>query len=241
MPIRPVTAGAVCLALFLVPTTNSFARDPDPSFALRVADGFRSLLRPDCVFVLAAGGGGAYLVHQSEDPSLSAELLDAWSVDGGLDVGEAYGDGRTIVGASALMMVAGRLGHPRLGAAGRDIMASLAVAATSTWAIKLAVNRRRPLGGPHSFPSGHTAAAFSTLPAIYRHTGPWVGLAATVLATGTGAGRMEDRRHYVSDVVFGAALGFASGMAVMGDDIPWAPVWKRLRFSGEQLRFSFDF
>jgi hypothetical protein len=39
------------------------------------------------------------------------------------------------------------------------------------------------------------------------------GNGAVVAGLGAGMGRMEDRRHYLSDVIFGAALGLTVGAA----------------------------
>jgi len=53
---------------------------------------------------------------------------------------------------------------------------------------------------------------------LANRLGPAVGIPAYILAASTGMGRMEDRKHYLSDVVFGAALGLSTGIAVSGHD-----------------------
>jgi membrane-associated phospholipid phosphatase len=45
-----------------------------------------------------------------------------------------------------------------------------------------------------------------------------VGVPAGVLAGLTSIGRLEDRRHYLSDVLFGSALGLSVGLAVSERD-----------------------
>ena len=88
--------------------------------------------------------------------------------------------------------------------------------------VKYAVNRRRPSGGGHSFPSGHTTVAFAMVPVLGHHLGWPAAVPAALVATATGLGLMEDRHHFLSDVVFGAAVGLACGDLVAGEGfLPW--------------------
>jgi undecaprenyl-diphosphatase len=64
---------------------------------------------------------------------------------------------------------------------------------------------RRPITS--SFPSGHATAAFCA--ATLLGGGPWYGLATAVAAT-----RVYVRLHHTSDVIAGAALGLALGVAM---------------------------
>lgn len=79
--------------------------------------------------------------------------------------------------------------------------------------LKFTMNKPRPDGTPHSFPSGHTANAFAgaTILAIeYGENHKWVPYAAYGVATGVGIMRIANNRHYISDVLFGAGLGILS-------------------------------
>lgn len=64
-----------------------------------------------------------------------------------------------------------------------------------------------------SFPSGHTVVAFSiaTVFASAYKDKPWVGIVSYALATGVGLSRIYNDDHWSSDVLIGAALGFAIG------------------------------
>ncbi len=70
---------------------------------------------------------------------------------------------------------------------------------------------QRPDGTSHnSFPSGHTATAFMSAHILhkeYGHISPWVSVGAYTVATGVGAMRIMNNRHWTSDVLVGAALG----------------------------------
>jgi membrane-associated phospholipid phosphatase len=84
-----------------------------------------------------------------------------------------------------------------------------------TQAIKVSVGRMRPDGtSRHSFPSGHTSTMFATATVLQQHLGWAVGVPAYAAATYVAAGRVQTRRHYVSDVAFGAALGVIAGRSV---------------------------
>lgn len=64
-----------------------------------------------------------------------------------------------------------------------------------------------------SFPSGHSAAAFSVATVFafeYRET-VWVPILAYTLAGGTAISRLYDNKHWASDVLIGSALGFVTG------------------------------
>ena len=61
-----------------------------------------------------------------------------------------------------------------------------------------------------SFPSGHTAAAFMAATLVYKEygfKGYWVGLVAYAAAIVTGFTRILNNRHWLFDVLIGAALG----------------------------------
>jgi membrane-associated phospholipid phosphatase len=64
----------------------------------------------------------------------------------------------------------------------------------------------RPFSGASSFPSGHTGAAFALAGSLALEALPPVGVAMLVGATGTGWSRMNDNKHWLSDVVSGALL-----------------------------------
>lgn len=98
----------------------------------------------------------------------------------------------------------------------RTILLAMSAA---TMAVAVNVSKRlfkeqRPdTGGRNSFPSGHTATAFMGAEYLwqeYRTTKPWVGYTGYGLAAITGYLRMHNNRHWVNDVVAGAAVGMLS-------------------------------
>lgn len=83
-----------------------------------------------------------------------------------------------------------------------------------TKGLKYTVSRLRPDGSAYnSFPSGHTATAFMTATLLHKEYGwkyPWVSFLGYSVATVTGATRILNNRHWMSDVVTGAAIGIGS-------------------------------
>lgn len=81
---------------------------------------------------------------------------------------------------------------------------------------KTATRVLRPDGSAYkSFPSGHTAMAFTSATLLHIEYGgryPWLSALGYASATAVGVGRMLNNRHWVGDVVTGAALGYACGM-----------------------------
>src|SRR4029079_10094855 len=89
----------------------------------------------------------------------------------------------------------------------------------TTTVLKSSVHRLRPGHGTHSFPSGHSAMAFTAATLIENNLGPYAGIPAYALAAFTGFERVESGRHYPSDVFAGAAIGALSAGIV--DALHW--------------------
>lgn len=80
--------------------------------------------------------------------------------------------------------------------------------------MKTSFGVERPDGSNfHSFPSGHTATAFVGAHILfkeYKDVSPWIGIGGYGVATATGAMRVFNKKHWVSDVVAGAGIGILS-------------------------------
>lgn len=74
-----------------------------------------------------------------------------------------------------------------------------------THILKPGINKTRPNGGEHSFPSGHSAAAFSGAAYINRRYGLVYGVPAYAAASYVGWSRVKTEHHWKEDV-FGAAI-----------------------------------
>lgn len=92
---------------------------------------------------------------------------------------------------------------------------SNAVMATIVNATKYSVKEMRPDNSQaNSFPSGHTATAFTAATILHKEYGltrsPWFSVGGYAVAMGTGFMRVLNNRHWISDVVAGAGIGILS-------------------------------
>lgn len=80
--------------------------------------------------------------------------------------------------------------------------------------LKKTIHETRPdQSGNNSFPSGHTAFAFTGAEILHQELKadyPVLSYAAYPIATGVGIYRMLNNKHYLSDVLVGAGLGILS-------------------------------
>jgi membrane-associated phospholipid phosphatase len=74
-------------------------------------------------------------------------------------------------------------------------------------ATKEFANRKRPDGGEYSFPSGHTSSTFAPAAFVQFRYGTLPAIPFWIAAGITGYSRIEQDRHYISDVVGSAFLG----------------------------------
>lgn len=80
-----------------------------------------------------------------------------------------------------------------------------------THLLKYTVQEERPDGTDSlSFPSGHTSSAFGGASFIHRKYGWKNAIVPYMLASFVGYSRVHAEKHYVHDVVAGAALAIAS-------------------------------
>lgn len=72
--------------------------------------------------------------------------------------------------------------------------------------LKHVIDRKRPNGEEHSFPSGHSAVAFSGASYLHYRYGWQYGTPAYLAASVVGYSRIEADKHFVGDVIAGAAI-----------------------------------
>lgn len=202
---------AVC-ALLALPRACAAAPRERTSLPRQTLADLGGLLAPRAAFILSAGAAATGFAYAVEDPDATEEFLGRGALDAVSDAGNVYGStyllGPAALGAWGLGTA---LGRARLAATGRDALEAIVLSQAVVGTMKVVFDRERPDGERYSFPSGHTANAAGVAPILWRSHGAAAGLVATGLALCTALGRQEDRRHYLSDVVAGAAIGFAIG------------------------------
>lgn len=90
-------------------------------------------------------------------------------------------------------------------------LSAYAVMALAVNITKVAVREPRPdSGARNSFPSGHTATAFTGAELMRLEYGVWGGVAGYSVATWVAFLRLYNNRHWVNDVLAGAGIGILS-------------------------------
>jgi len=83
--------------------------------------------------------------------------------------------------------------------------------AAVTGALKAAIDKRRPDGNCcDSFPSGHTSFSFMGATFLQKRYGRKFAIPAYAAATFVAYSRVQSDKHFVEDVVAGAAIGYLS-------------------------------
>jgi membrane-associated phospholipid phosphatase len=170
----------------------------------------------DTAITLGIGGGLALAVHPFDDEV--TEHATAGGPKTFFEVGSTIGDGWAQVGFAVGTYATGLIAHKTSAThLGSDLIRAQVINAVVTQGVKFAVRRERPgdpAGTSYAFPSGHTSSAFATATVVWRHFGWKAGLPASAVGAWVGAGRVQLGKHFLSDVVFGAAVGTMSGRTV---------------------------
>lgn len=101
-------------------------------------------------------------------------------------------------------------------------------------------------GGRWGFPSFHAASSFSIAGVLEEYYGWKAGLPAYTLAGLISWSRVDERDHDLSDVVFGAAMGWVIGKSVAGTHLrndgrvmlmPWSHPYERAQGVALEVRY----
>lgn len=166
------------------------------------------------------GGGTAAAIALSQTDA-DKDVQD--SLDGSLgdfaEIGDIGGNVLTISGVTiTTYIIARRLKDEKFLQTSEALIESEIITAVMTEGLKLSVGRKRPDGDNSrfnsSFPSGHVSASFAlatTFDSMYGHK---VGLPLYAFSSFVGLSRISENKHFLSDVLFGAALGTAVARGV---------------------------
>ena len=203
-------------------------KPPTPSrtglkaLVVATAADFKAFPSRRSTYVILGIGGAAAALALPFDDELNDQMKD--SEAGKFFVaGKVIGYGWVQASAAAGTYVIGRYfinpgdgSTSKIEHVGFDLLQALALTKTLTYGLKQAVRRDRPTGECCSFPSGHASMTFASVSVLERHFGYRAAWPALVIAGYVAASRLFDNRHFLSDVLFGSALGIASGWTVVG-------------------------
>jgi membrane-associated phospholipid phosphatase len=164
---------------------------------------------------IAAIGGLAALSARAADRDVRRDFTVRTPAGDPFKPGAVIGGTAFALSAGvATYAIARAVGKPCAASLGADLVQAELMSEALVFGIKEATKRSRPEGSGYSFPSGHTTVAFASATVLQRHFGWKVGVPAYAVAAYVGASRVEMKRHYLSDVAFGAALGIAAGRTI---------------------------
>jgi membrane-associated phospholipid phosphatase len=172
---------------------------------------------------LAAGGAVALAAHPADD-YVERHIVGNTNAERLFKPGKIIGSSGFHAGTAVGLWVVGRYIVPakdgsrtnNVSHLGFDLMRAQIVTQAFVQGIKIAGQRNRPTGECCAFPSGHAASAFAAAAVLERHFGYRAWWPALAGASYVATSRLVDNRHFLSDVIFGAALGEAVGWTVVG-------------------------
>jgi membrane-associated phospholipid phosphatase len=163
---------------------------------------------------LVFGLAGAALTHVT-DWNVTTQMTKSPALGSTLHAGNTLGGARGQLGGALATYFLGRVTrHDRLASVGGELFRAQLITQGLTAGIKMSVARPRPDGTEYSFPSGHTSTSFASATVLQREFGWKAGVPAYAVAAYVAASRVQAKRHYLSDVAFGAALGVLVGRTI---------------------------
>jgi PAP2 superfamily len=173
--------------------------------------------------ILGIGAGAAAIAYPFDD-ELNERLQDADGLRKALKPGKYLGYGWVQGGAAVGLYVVGRYAMKpdegtrtnKVSHLGFDLLRANVVTQAFTYGLKYVVRRDRPTGECCAFPSGHASVTFATAAVLERHFGYRASWPMFAIAGYVSVSRLTDNRHFLSDVLFGSALGMATGWTVVG-------------------------
>jgi membrane-associated phospholipid phosphatase len=186
-----------------------------PNFFKATLTDFRNLSTSKNTLAWLAIGTVASTFTRPVDMSVTREMSTAPAMEQ-LRAGNVIGGKEFQFGASLAALAVGKVsGNARVSDVAGKVLRAQIMAQTVTGVMKKAAQRQRPDGSDtRSFPSGHTSVSFASATVLQRELGWKVGVPAYAAASYVAMARIEKKKHFLSDVAFGAAIGILSGRTV---------------------------
>jgi membrane-associated phospholipid phosphatase len=202
-------------------STAKTSEDSHPFVFRQLWDDFHYLATSPDFYAVVGGLSFPPVVFKSAFRHESMEINEMWisskTADNFFEYGDGMGHATLPIAASIALIAVGRLGRAwSVESFGSDLLRAQAITGILTRSMKKAINRTRSDGGTYSYPSGHTSTAFTVAGVVYKDLGPTWGIPALVAASYVGFSRLQENKHYLSDVVAGAVLGSYISLKISG-------------------------
>ena len=185
------------------------------ALATHLVTNFKYLPSKENLYWAGAGGGLALAVHPFDD-NVNEYLVGNDTAEKIFKAGEILGELGTLLGSASAVYAVGRIkDQPKVSHLGMDLIESLAMAEALTQTLKYTTRRERPdHSSKNSFPSGHAADTFAFATALERHLNWKYSILAYGFSSYVALSRLPANRHWLSDAVFGSAVGIIAGRTV---------------------------
>lgn len=161
--------------------------------------------------------------------------LRDWEPAAQFESGTWIGNPLVLAGGSLALYGAGRwTDQRRVRWIAADLLRAQLLSLGISYSVKYAVGRQRPdESSEDSFPSGHSAQMFASATVLARHLGARAAWPAFGAAGFVALSRLNQHRHHVSDVIFGAGVGVAVGWNATRAASAWrmSPTMSRAQLS----------
>jgi hypothetical protein len=183
------------------------------AFVYSVAHDFGAMPTMKSTYAVLGGAGLLAAAVHNEDSRVNAHF------QGGntriFAAGQYIGQSYTIGAAAFATYLVGRLTkNDKATHIGIDELRALLESELIVQGLKYTVRRERPEGTGYAFPSGHAADSFAAATVLQRHFGAKAAIPTYILASYVAMSRLHENRHYLSDVIFGAGVGYMVGHTV---------------------------
>ncbi len=164
--------------------------------------------------VFAAGAAGSFLTFRIEDRAGYRTFLPEQPFKT-LDAVDNFVFGKALLVAAPAFWLTGNLtDSDQVESVGEELCRGLAYTYGIVQTLKLTTGRIRPDESDNmSFPSAHAAGASCTATVLWNRYGTDIGIPLSILTLYTCLSRVNLEKHFPSDVILGAAIGVACGIA----------------------------
>jgi hypothetical protein len=178
-----------------------------------VAHDFGAMPTMKSTYAVLGGAGLVAAAVHGQDNKVNAHFRGGNT--GFFKAGKYLGQSYTIGAIAVSTLLIGRAtDNEKTTHIGYDELRALLESELIVQGLKYTVRRERPEGSGFAFPSGHSADSFAAATVLQRHFGAKAAIPMYTLASYIAMSRLYENRHYLSDVIFGAGVGYVVGHTV---------------------------
>jgi len=197
-----------------VPAPATAPDNPFSHLFKNLGTDLKALAVPETAWILGVGGTASLIAHSQYEQRVYEWVHERHPDSLSWNVGNFIGNGFVQAAGATIVWASGRAAQSvKTETVGVDLIRAQLVNGVLTQGLKITTQRKRPSGGGLSFPSGHVSASMATATVIRHHYGIVPAIPLYALSVGIGYARIRTDHHWVSDTVFGAAIGIVSARA----------------------------